>query len=102
MNYGAMCERTNEIPLEDEFEDVLTKAAVGQGLTKRRLAELSGLPLMTVQALFRGQLAADSLQRLAPYLGLDPQKLLAMASGQSQPPKQSVDALLSRKHSTGI
>lgn len=94
MTNGAMCERTNEIPLEDEFEDVLTKAAVGQGLTKGRLAELSGLPLMTVQGLFRGQLAADSLQRLAPYLGLDPQKLLAMARGQSQPPKQAVDALL--------
>ena len=89
-----MCERTTEIPLEDKFEDVLTKAAVGQGLTKSRLAELSGLSFMTVQALFRGEFSADSLQTLAPYLGLDPQKLLAMACGQSQPPMQSVDALL--------
>lgn len=94
MHSVTMCERTTEIPLEDEFEDVLTKAAVGQGLTKRRLAKLSGLPLMTVQGLFRGQLAPDGLQTLAPYLGLHPQKLLARASGQSQPPKQSVDALL--------
>lgn len=88
-----MSERSTKIPLEDQFEDVLTKAAVGQGLTKRRLAELSGLPQTTVQGLFRGQFSRDGLQTLAPFLGLNPEKLLAMATGQSAPQTQPFDAL---------
>ena len=88
-----MNEGRTEIQLEDQFEDVLTKAAMGQGLTKSHLAELSGLPLSTVQGLFRGRFSAGNLQTLAPYLGLNPQKLLAMATGQSHPKMQAVDAL---------
>ena len=88
-----MTERSTIIALEDQFEDVITKAAVGQGFTKRHLAKLSGLPLTTVQGLFRGQLSHHSLQTLAPFLGLNSQKLLAMATGQSSPDTQSIDTL---------
>lgn len=88
-----MSQLRTKIPLEDQFEDVLTKAAVGLGFSKRHLAELSGLPLTTVQGLFRGQLSRDSLLTVAPFLGLNPQKLLAMATGQSQPYTLPVDTL---------
>ena len=55
MNNGAGVSVLNETPLEDEFEDVLTKAAVGQGTRTTSLSRQC-LPLMTVQGLFRGSL----------------------------------------------
>lgn len=74
-----------QIPIEDNFDDVITKAAMGLGLSKRKLAELSGVDLALVQALFKGHYRTDVIQSLAPHLGLDADKLEALALGQSSP-----------------
>lgn len=67
------------IRLEDSAEDVLTKAALGLGLSRTLLAERTGLPIDRVRAQFT--LADDpvALQRLAAPLQLSPSALTALA-----------------------
>jgi len=73
------------IPLEDNFEDVLMKAAAGLGLGKSKLAEAAGLPVAEVTALLRGRLKPEALRKLAAVLQLDGPALEALARGESAP-----------------
>ncbi|MDQ8195487.1 MBL fold metallo-hydrolase [Coraliomargarita sp. SDUM461004] len=73
------------IPIEDSFEDVLMKAAVGQRLGHGALSIRSGLSLKEVRALLAGELNESHLRRLAPVLKLDVDKLVAMARGEWYP-----------------
>ena len=73
------------IPLEDNFEDVLMKAATGLGLGKSKLAESTGLSLEVVTALLRGQFEPGALREVAAVLGLDGPALEALARGESAP-----------------
>lgn len=75
------------IPLEDNFEDVLMKAATGLGLGKVKLAEMTGLPVAEVTALLRGRLEPKALLKLARVLRLDGPALEALARGESAPPQ---------------
>lgn len=82
-----------KIRIEDAFEDVLGKAARGLGLSAPQLAQRSGLALSAIQQLLSGELNSVDLRLLAPVLGLDPDKLLAMTVGEWQPAAVSLEGL---------
>jgi glyoxylase-like metal-dependent hydrolase (beta-lactamase superfamily II) len=73
--------------LEDDFSDILRKAARGAGLDADALAHRSGLGASTVAGWFRGDgLPSDAEARaLARLLGLDPGKLAERAAGAWEP-----------------
>lgn len=73
------------ISLEDNYEDVLMKAATGLGLGKSKLAESTGLSLKVITALLRGQFEPGALREVAAVLGLDGPALEALARGESAP-----------------
>jgi glyoxylase-like metal-dependent hydrolase (beta-lactamase superfamily II) len=67
------------VPIEDEYQDVLQKAAVGLRLGHTALALRSGLSLKEVRALMDGTYSETHARKLAPILGLDADKLVALA-----------------------
>lgn len=68
--------------LEDNFEDILSKAQAGLGLSVNELAERSGFPAQTIRALRKGELVEDALLAVAPELDLEPHRLLTIARGE--------------------
>lgn len=81
------------IPLEDLFNDVVSKAMRGQGMTVEALAEASGLETALIQAVREGQPDHAALLRLAPVLGLDGPSLVAMADGAWTPEPIALEGL---------
>jgi glyoxylase-like metal-dependent hydrolase (beta-lactamase superfamily II) len=81
------------IPLEDFFNDVVSKAMRGQGITVEALAEASGVPAAEIQAVRDGQADRAVLLRIAPVLGLHGPALVAMAEGAWTPPPVDLDGL---------
>jgi len=73
------------IELEDNYEDVLMKAATGLGLGKSKLAELAGLSTQQVTSLLKGNFDSLSSYKVAAVLGLHPEAVQALASGESTP-----------------
>ena len=65
-----------EIPIEDFYEDVLGKAARGQGLSTRELTEATGLPRDAIRDALRGNFVEEEARKLAPVLGLDADALV--------------------------
>jgi glyoxylase-like metal-dependent hydrolase (beta-lactamase superfamily II) len=81
------------IPLEDNFEDVLMKAATGLGLGKSKLAEATGLPVKAVTALLRGRFDSLALRKVASALQLNELALEALARGESVPAPIELEGL---------
>lgn len=81
------------IALEDNFEDVLLKAATGLGFGKQALAEQADIAVGSVDALLRGELEERALLAVAPLLGLDPIALLEMAQSGWQPERLEINGL---------
>ena len=75
------------VPIEDEYQDVLQKAAVGLRLGHAALALSSGLNLKEVRALNDGNFSEIHARKLAPVLGLDADKLVALA-GRAWSPRE--------------
>ena len=73
------------IPIEDNFEDVLMKAATGLGLGKHELAEQAGLSVEAVASLLDAEVNAESLRAVAPVLHLDADALVDMANQRWYP-----------------
>jgi len=73
------------IRIEDDFEDVLMKAATGLGLGKQALAQKAGLPVAAVAALLDAEFDEASLRAVAPVLALNADALVAMANRSWQP-----------------
>ncbi len=73
------------VPIEDEYQDVLKKAAIGLRLSHSALALSSGLNLKKVRALIDGNFSEIDARKVAPILGLDADKLVALA-GRSWSP----------------
>ncbi len=71
--------------LEDNWDDVVGKAARGLGKNAGTLAAESGLDRQKIAALLEGRLDEESLLRVAPALRLDPASLLALARGEYHP-----------------
>lgn len=72
------------IPLEDNVGDILGKAQRGLGFSDTELREQAGLTAAELAHL-RAQPSAALLQRVAPPLGLDAARLLALAEGRWAP-----------------
>ena len=81
------------IPIEDGFEDVLRKAAVGQRLGTGALSVRSNLSLKEVRALLDGEFNEAHARRLAPLLGINAEKLVSMADAAWYPQPVSLAGL---------
>ncbi|MEM7011928.1 MAG: MBL fold metallo-hydrolase [Verrucomicrobiota bacterium] len=84
----------SKLAIEDEFNDIISKAMAGLRIGDRDLAEASGVDVDTVRALARGQLTDEtSLPKIAPPLNLDPNALLRSALKSWYPRPVEVDGL---------
>ena len=81
------------IELEDNYEDVFMKAATGLGLGKSKLAELAGLSTQQVTSLLKGKYDSLSSCKVAAVLGLHPDAVEALASGESTPERIELEDL---------
>ena len=81
------------IRIEDNFEDVLMKAATGLGLGKQALAQKAGLSVAAVAALLDAELDEASLRAVAPVLALDADALASMANCAWQPEPIELEGL---------
>lgn len=83
-------------PVEDDFRDVLRKAAAGLGARDPELREVSGLDGLNYASLFSGPVIPPrnaaalepALLRLAARLRLGGPQLLALARGAFRPPEE--------------
>lgn len=66
------------IPLEDNYEDILQKAARGWGLDLATLSQRSGLARDVVERAMAGHFDEAAARALAPILALDAQALVAI------------------------
>lgn len=82
-----------KIPLEDEFNDILTKAMSGLRITDAELSRRTGVSVETIRNLARGVLDEASLPRVAGPLGLEPQALLRSAMKLYYPRPVAVEGL---------
>lgn len=67
------------IPIEDEYVDVIKKAAVGLRLSHAALSLRSGLSLKELRALLAGEADVRNLRRIAPVLRLGADALVSLA-----------------------
>ncbi|ADE53465.1 MBL fold metallo-hydrolase [Coraliomargarita akajimensis] len=81
------------IPIEDNFEDVLAKAATGLGLGKHELAERAELTVDVVSSLLDAHVDEVALRAVAPVLNLDADALVAMADGKWYPEAIELEGL---------
>jgi glyoxylase-like metal-dependent hydrolase (beta-lactamase superfamily II) len=65
-----------QIPLEDNFEDVLGKAMRGMNLDAETLSFLSGVEGSQIESLLEGRFHEDAARQLAGTLGLDGETLV--------------------------
>lgn len=81
------------IPLEDDFNDILSKAMSGLRLSDAELSRRTGVDAETIRGLARGILDETALLRVAEPLGLEPQALLRSAMKLYYPRPVSVDGM---------
>ena len=82
------------LPLEDNFEDVISKAQKGLKLSNEDLAFRAGIPVASLTLLQQGQLLEGPLRQVAPLLNLHAESLLALARKSWQPDPAKVTGLL--------
>jgi glyoxylase-like metal-dependent hydrolase (beta-lactamase superfamily II) len=73
------------IPLEDNFTDVIGKAARGLGLADSAVASRAGLAVEAVQRLRAGHFNEHAARLAAPVLGLNPRALIDLAQNRYAP-----------------
>lgn len=83
-----------ELPLEDNFEDLLGKAQKGLKLSNEDLAFRAGIPVSSLLLLQQGHLLEGPLRQVAPLLGLHADSLLALARKAWRPAAVNVPGLL--------
>ncbi len=76
-----------QIPLEDNFTDVIGKAQRGLGISDSQLAEEARISSNDVRKLRGGEVDEIALYRIAPVLGLAGRALFDLASGTWTPPE---------------
>ena len=74
-----------ELPIEDEFHDILSKAQGGLGLNTEQLAETSDLTESQIRGLRRGEFDEASCRKLASALGLNADAIVTLAKNQWYP-----------------
>jgi len=70
-----------EIPLEDNFNDVIAKAQRGLGIGNRELCEKAGLSSDEMNRIKEGDFDADVVRRAAAALGLGAEALVTLGRG---------------------
>ena len=65
--------------LEDNHEDIITKALRGQAISKTSIAERVNVERSAIERILKGEVLEDVIARIAPVLGLDAEKLLISA-----------------------
>lgn len=73
------------IPLEDTWIDVLFKAQRGLALSEAEITQRSGVSADGWRALMDGRSDPADLKKVAPVLGLNPERLLVLAAGGYHP-----------------
>lgn len=74
-----------KIALEDAYVDILNKAQKGLRISEEDLAERSGVPVSTIQALKQGNPDPEALDKLAFVLHLHGPSLVALAQDRWYP-----------------
>ena len=80
-------------PLEDDFNDILQKAAQGLSLSTTELAAQSGLTESRLKKLFSGKFDEADLRTLTPLLGLRADALCLIAKNEWRPQEHTLDGL---------
>jgi hydroxyacylglutathione hydrolase len=81
------------LPLEDLFNDVLSKAARGLGRSSSQLAEETSLPVEKVRAVLDGEFDSATVLSLAPALGLGGERVVALGEGAYTPEPVGIEGL---------
>ena len=82
------------IPLEDNFEDIIGKAQKGLGLTDEDLAYRAGISGGALRSLKSGEVLDGPARFVAPLLGLHADSLLAVGRKVWRPEPVAVEGLL--------
>ena len=83
-----------QIPLEDNFEDIIGKAQKGLDLNDEELAFRAGTSVAALRDLKSGRVIEGPARLIAPLLGLHADSLLTIGRGQWRPQPAGVDGLL--------
>lgn len=82
------------IPLEDLYDDVLSKALHGLKIKPEELAARANLESSTVQQVLKGKFNESTVRQLAPLLDLGEEQLVALAQETYYPNVAAPDAML--------
>ncbi len=82
------------LPLEDNFEDIIAKAQKGLGITDADLAYRAGISVGTLTDLKSGVLLDSALRLIAPVLGIHAAATITLAGKQWQPAPVELPGLL--------
>lgn len=83
-----------ELPLEDNFEDILGKAQRGLGMSNEELAFRAGVSGNVLAALKQGTPGDAAIRQVALLLNIDADNVLALARKAYQPAPVSVEGVL--------
>jgi hydroxyacylglutathione hydrolase len=81
------------IPLEDNFTDVVGKAQRGLAISDSELAEKAGVDASVIRKLRGGSFDQARLEAVAAVLGLNTPALIELARNEYQPVVQKIDGL---------
>lgn len=83
-----------QIPLEDNFEDIIGKAQKGLDLNDEELAFRAGISVAALRDMKSGRVIEGPARLIAPLLGLHADSLLAIGRGMWKPETVEVEGLL--------
>lgn len=82
-----------QIPLEDNFNDIVSKAMRGHGLDEAKVAAVAGLSVAQVQSLREGAWDADVARKVAPVLDLGADALVGLGEKRYTPAPVQIPGL---------
>lgn len=90
---ATIAARFVNIPLEDNFNDILGKAMRGLKLSSAQLAQKAGVAETDITAALGGAVSEAVLRKLAPVLGLSADRLVASAKKSWYPAAREVQGV---------
>ncbi len=82
-----------QIPLEDNFDDIISKAQKGLRISDRELIEKTNLSLNEISSVKSGNVNDAAIRKLAQTLNLDENSLIKIAHCQWSPKSIAIDCL---------
>ncbi len=83
-----------QLPLEDNFEDIIAKAQKGLGISDEDLAFHAGISVAALSDMKNGRVLEGPARLVAPLLALHPDSLLAIGKKTWRPAPAKVEGLL--------